>query len=101
MPLGLERSLRQLLGPHFRYVKLVILYGFTSNDIYLMIKMWFLIPKLGNFQWFLRDLTGMLGGVLFTFYQVHFELCLILKMVYGEFSFMLQQCFYKFNENCL
>ncbi|XP_057807319.1 protein root UVB sensitive 3-like isoform X2 [Salvia miltiorrhiza] len=22
-----------------------------------------------TFQWFLRDLTGMLGGVLFTFYQ--------------------------------
>ncbi|XP_022776753.1 protein root UVB sensitive 3-like [Durio zibethinus] len=22
-----------------------------------------------TFQWFLRDLTGMLGGILFTFYQ--------------------------------
>ncbi|CAA0825548.1 Protein root UVB sensitive 3 [Striga hermonthica] len=26
-----------------------------------------------TFQWFLRDLTGMLGGVLFTFYQVFFS----------------------------
>jgi hypothetical protein len=25
------------------------------------------------FQWFLRDLTGMLGGILFTFYQVCFS----------------------------
>ncbi|KAF4396321.1 hypothetical protein G4B88_019121 [Cannabis sativa] len=25
-----------------------------------------------TFQWFLRDLTGMVGGILFTFYQVRF-----------------------------
>nr|GMD84573.1 protein root UVB sensitive 3 isoform X2 [Ipomoea batatas] len=23
-----------------------------------------------TFQWFLRDLSGMIGGILFTFYQV-------------------------------
>ncbi|PRQ40651.1 putative Root UVB sensitive family [Rosa chinensis] len=26
-----------------------------------------------TFQWFLRDLTGMLGGILFTFYQVPYS----------------------------
>lgn len=38
-------------------------YGLSFNFLIIFNYMLFL-------QWFLRDLTGMLGGILFTFYQV-------------------------------
>ncbi|GJX58188.1 hypothetical protein Tco_0289578 [Tanacetum coccineum] len=37
-----------------------------------------------TFQWFLRDLTGMLGGVMFTFYQSGFEYALIAEAKHSK-----------------
>lgn len=68
--IGVGEKSATVIGATFQVKRVVFLWIFVffllrflpdNNNVFSISK---------NIQWFLRDLTGMLGGILFTFYQV-------------------------------